>query len=155
MAGALVARVAGPLAVRYPNGTPRHRLCGRLYVGAWLRFGATGFYLGARHAGVSPFEVLNGVGAGFLGAGLWTVASKRRLGRTWKRVHYRMMLTSYAFVAVATVNQVLLQLGVRPSFWVLIPLALTPFLVLPRLHRRMDRAYGFAEAETERPANTA
>lgn len=142
VAFALAALVAGPLAVRFPNGTPRHRRIGRTYVLAWLVFGATGGYLGLLRPGITPFEVLNLLGFGFVVAALHALWRRRRIGRSWKRRHYRYMLISYAFVAVATVNQVLGQAGLAYPLWVFGALALAPFLVLPRVIRRLDAAYG-------------
>lgn len=143
IAFAVVALVAGPLAVRFPNGTPRHRAAGRFYLGAWILFGTTGYYLGALHPGITPFEVLNVLGAGFVLSALYAIWRREQIGRRWKRWHYRSMLTSYAFVAVATVNQVLIRAGFEYSLWVFAALALSPFLVLPRMVRRLDETYGF------------
>ena len=144
VAFAVVALVAGPLAVRFPNGSPRHRKIGRFYLGAWIAFGSTGFYLGTLHRGITPFEVLNVLGAGFVLAALYALWRRKQIGRRWKRLHYRSMLISYAFVAVATVNQVLMRAGLEYPLWVFGALVLVPFLVLPSVVRRLDKTYGFA-----------
>lgn len=138
---ALLALLAGPFAVRLPNGTTRHRAIGKAYVAGWVGFGSTGVYLGALHPGISPFEILNLVGAGFVLAALYPLWRRARLGHRWRRLHYRGMLISYAFVAVATVNQLLRQAGLDYPFWVFIALAFAPFLILPGVLRRLDRIW--------------
>jgi len=114
---------------------------GRLYVAAWLVFGTTGMYLGGIRPGISPFEVLTLVGAGFVGVALYVLWRRRQIGPQWKRHHYRAMLTSYAFVAVATVNQILIHAGLEYPLWVFGLIAIVPFFVLPTVRRRLDRTY--------------
>ncbi len=144
IAAATVALVAGPCAVQYPNGTPIHRRIGRAYVGGWLAFASTGAFLGAQRPGVSPFEVLNALGATFVVLGLLPLWRRERFGRRWRQYHYRAMLISVAFVVVASVNQVLMRLGFEYPWWAFGLLTLSPFLVLPLLRRRLDRRYGFS-----------
>lgn len=139
--GAVAALISGVLAVRFPNGTPRHRGMGKLYVTAWVVFGTTGIYLGAQRPGISPFEVLNVAGALFAGMGIYSIRARKRLGTAWKRLHYRSMLISYAFVAVATLNQILIRLGFEYPLWVFFLIAVLPFPVLIPLRRRLDARY--------------
>jgi uncharacterized membrane protein len=149
IAAAVLALVVGPLAVRFPNGTPRHRGLGRSYVVAWIAFGTTGFYLGAIRPGITPFEVLNVLGAAFVLAALYPIWKRESIGPRWKRQHYRNMLISYAFVAVASINQAVSRAGVEYPLWMFGLIAFTPFLVIPRVIRRLDAAYGFAAREEE------
>lgn len=146
IAAAVGALLAGPLAIRFPNGSPRHRIIGRGYVSSWLIFGTTGLYLGMLHPGISPFEVLTVIGAMFVGYGLYVLWRRRTVGPQWKRTHYRAMLISYAFVAVATTNQVLLHAGLEYSLWVFGLISLLPFAVLPSIRRRLDRVYRVPKA---------
>lgn len=147
---AILAVGAGPLAVRFPNGTPRHRTLGRLYVAAWVVFGTTGLYLGGIRPGISPFEILTVLGAGFVGVALYVLWRRQRIGPSWKRHHYRAMLISYAFVAIATLNQVLIHAGLEYPLWVFGLIALLPFAVLPRIRRRLDQQYA-VPVQTNRP----
>lgn len=141
---AVAGLVLGFAALRFPNGTPRHRRIGRAYLLAWAGIGTSGFILGADSPVISPFEVLTVVGLVTVAVAYGAVLLRRRIGRNWMRYHYSWMTASLAALIVTSVNQTLLQtVGAYPRviFWALV---LSPFLFMPRLHRRLDRQYGFA-----------
>lgn len=138
---ATLALGTGIAAYTFRNNTPRHRRLGIGYIAGWIGFAVTGLILGARDPAISVFEVLTVLGAVFVGLGLGTVKRRDAIGPAWITWHYRWMLTSLAFVVIATINQLLLQAGWRLPLWAFIGLSLTPFLVIPRLVDRLDRRY--------------
>ena len=135
----VVVRAAAPL----PGGAralPRHRALGRVYGCAWLVLGATGAWLGARRPGVSAFELLNAIGLTLVAAGTLVgavPAVRRRLGAGWFRLHVRLMLSSTAFLVVATANQILSHLVGGYPMWVFWLMVAAPAFVLPRIGRRL------------------
>ena len=144
---ALAGLLLGIAALRFPNGTPRHRAIGKGYLLAWGGIGASGFALGADNPAVSPFEVLTVVGLLFVVLAYGAVLLRRRIGRQWLRYHYLWMTTSLAALVVTSLNQTILQLvGPYPP-WLFWALVLSPFLYMPTLHRRLDERYGFAPRE--------
>jgi uncharacterized membrane protein len=141
IATALLAIVGGALALRYPNGSRPHRRAGRAYVGGWLVFAATGLWLGATRSAISPFEILTVMGALCTLMGVISIRRKRALGALWRERHFRWMLRSYAFVIVATVNQLIVQTGLPNPPWLFWSLALSPFLILPPYVARLRARY--------------
>lgn len=143
---AICGLALGLAALRFPNGSPRHRRIGKGYLLCWLGIAITGFALGADTPAISPFEILTAVGLGFVALGYGTLLLRRRIGPRWKRHHYVWMSTSVAALIVTAANQILLQaLGLYPR-WLFWALVLSPFLVLPWLHAKLDRRYGMAPA---------
>ena len=144
VASALAGLVLGAAALRFPNGTPRHRVIGKGYLLAWVGIGASGFALGADSPSLSPFEVLTVVGLLFVALAYGAVLFRRRIGRRWLRYHYLWMTTSLAALVVTAINQTLLQtVGPYPQ-WLFWAIVLSPFAYMPTLHRRLDERYGFA-----------
>ena len=144
VASALAGLVLGAAALRFPNGTPRHRAIGKGYLLAWVGIGASGFALGADSPSLSPFEVLTVVGLLFVALAYGAVLFRRRIGRRWLRYHYLWMTTSLAALVVTAINQTLLQtVGPYPQ-WLFWAIVLSPFAYMPTLHRRLDERYGFA-----------
>ncbi len=148
----VVAGVAGPAlglaALHFPHGVPVHRALGKAYLGAWLVIGATGFALGADTPVVSPFEALTAAGLLCVAPAYGAVLLRRRIGRRWLRRHHTWMPASLAALLVTALNQTILQtVGMYPRR-LFRALVLSPFVVLPTLHRRLDRRYGFASAKT-------
>ena len=138
---AVAALGLGIAALRFPNGTPRHRAIGKAYLLAWLGIGATGFALGADTPAISAFELLTAVGVGCVLVAYAAVRFRRRIGPRWLRWHYVWMTVSLAALVVTAVNQIVLQTwGDYPRwlFWVLV---LSPFVVLPPVHRRLDQRF--------------
>jgi hypothetical protein len=146
IAGALAGLALGMRAVRAPLGSRAHRRAGYGYLAAWVTLASTGFALGADDTSISAFEALTAVGLGFVALAFGAVRFRRRLGARWLRAHVRWMTASYASLAVATVNQLLLQtVGDYPR-WLFWGLVLSPFLVLPRWNRRLEARPGLARA---------
>ena len=141
VAAAVAALVAGPLAVRYPNGSPVHRLWGRVYVVGWVVLAVLGAVIGRERDGVSAFEVMNALGLLFVVASLAAIAGRVRIGPRWKRWHYRAMVVSYGFVMAASATQVLLRAGVGVPGWAFALLVAAPFAVLIPVRRRLDAVY--------------
>lgn len=138
---AVVALVTGVAAFVSRDSTPRHRMLGKAYVGGWIGFATTGLVLGASDPIVSVFEVLTGIGAVCVGLGLCAAWRRKAIGSGWLHQHYQWMITSLAFVVVATVNQLLIQAGWPPPVSVFIGLTLLPFGVIPPIIRGLDHQY--------------
>ena len=149
IAGAVVALVCGMLALIEQNGTAKHRLAGKLYVIGWSVLFLGGVGLGFLRAGISPFDVLNVLGMFFVVRSYSHIVRRARLGRIWLRRHYSDMLTSMAFLVVATTNQILLRsLGELYPWWGVIVLSILPTPVLIFAMRKFDRRYGFAKPKS-------
>ena len=119
---ALVALALGVVALRTQPGSRTHRRAGTGYVAGWLVLALMGALMGHRHANVSPFEILNALGASAVALGYLPVlvpAARRRMagadGRGWLRWHLRFMVGSMPFLVVAGLNQTLPAVGVRYS----------------------------------------
>jgi uncharacterized membrane protein len=141
VASAVVALMTGLLAYRYPNGSPAHRRAGRGYIWAWGLFAPSGLWLGAARPALSPFEIITLLGLCAVIIGVVALRRKRQLGPVWRHHHLRWMIISYAFVVVATVNQLLNQLEVSRPPWLFWLLVFAPFFVLPPLIRRVRHRY--------------
>lgn len=127
VAAALGAFALGVTALRTRPGSLTHRRAGTGYVAGWLVLALMGACMGHRHANVSPFEVLNALGASAVVLGYVPVlvpAARRRFagadGRGWLRWHLRFMVGSMPFLVVAGLNQTLPAVGVRYSMPLLI-----------------------------------
>ena len=125
--GALVALALGAVALRTRPGSPTHRRAGIGYVAGWILLALMGALMGHRHANLSPFEVLNALGASAVALGYLPIlmpAARRRLagadGRGWLRWHLRFMVGSMPFLVVAGLNQTLPAVGVRYSMPLLV-----------------------------------
>ena len=148
---------AGFVAVRTAPGGRTHRRAGLAYVAGWLTLGIAGATLGARHAGISPFEVLNAIGLTLVALGYAPAALpalraplNRHDRRGWLRWHLRCLVASIPFLFVAGLNQLLPLLGARYSMlglWGATALAavLTPIAV-----RRLLRRHGLLVAVAPR-----
>ncbi len=142
---AITALVAGMCAYLFPNGTKTHRRAGRGYLWGWGIFAPTGLWLGAARPDVSAFEILTVLGLCAVLIGAIALRRKRALGPVWRHQHLRWMITSYAFVVVATLNQLLNQLDVSSPPWLFWLLVFAPFLILPPLIRRMRARYPISQ----------
>ncbi len=143
--GALVALVAGFLALRFPNGTPRHRFIGKLYLISWATLAASGVVIGARRPQLSVFEILNILGFASVLIAYGAVLARKKLGRVWLSHHYNWMLTSMAFLCVATVNQVIMRLGITYPLWVFFLMVAAPTPIISWYVRRLDKRYKFKQ----------
>lgn len=143
--GAIGALISGFLALRFPNGTRRHRFMGKIYLVMWVMLFIGGIIIGLGRPGISPFEVINWVSMAFVVRAYVAVLMRKRIGKTWLRTHYNAMLVSFASVVVATLNQLLQRTGVSYPLWVSIVLFASPSFVLPWYVRVLDRRYGFAK----------
>lgn len=139
--GAVGALLTGFFALRFPNGTRRHRQLGKAYVAAWSSLFISGVIIGARHPGISVFDVLNILGFSFVLLGYGLVLFRRRLGHRWLSLHYNCMITSLAFIVVATANQLLPRLGITYPWWSLIILSSLPFFVIPPYIAWLNQRY--------------
>lgn len=146
------ALITGALALTFPNGTPRHRIIGKAYLAAWLVLAPCGLMLGLRRPGISAFEVLTWLGLAQVAYAYGVIFFRKRIGRTWVQKHYSGMVGSMAGLVVATVNQVLPQLGVEYPLWVFLLMAASPFLWVPFVIRWLDRRHGFAPAKRAKGA---
>jgi len=138
---ALTALIAGLSAYLFPNGSKPHRRAGRGYLWGWGIFAPTGLWLGAARPEISAFEILTVLGLCAVLIGVLALRRKRRLGPVWRHHHLRWMIISYAFVVVASLNQLLNQLNVSQPAWLFWLLVVAPFLVLPPLIRRVRARY--------------
>ncbi len=139
----------GWAALRFPNGTPRHRAIGKGYLLAWLGIALTGFALGADTPDLSAFEVLTAIGLGCVLLAYTAIRLRRRLGAKALRWHYVWMTVSLAALGVTAANQIVLQAWGPYPRWVFWGLVLSPFAFLPPFHRVLDGRY--LGASTERP----
>ena len=103
-----------------------------------------GALMGHRHANVSPFEVLNALGATAVALGYLPVlvpAARRRMagadGRGWLRWHLRFMIGSMPFLVVAGLNQTLPAVGVPYSMPLLVTTTALSVLVTNRVARKL------------------
>ncbi len=142
---AVTALVAGMCAYLFPNGTKAHRRAGRGYLWAWGIFAPSGLWLGAARTEISAFELLTLLGLCAVLIGVIALRRKRALGPVWRHHHLRWMIISYAFVVVATLNQLLNQLDVPRLPWLFWLLVFAPFLILPPLIRRVRARYPVSE----------
>lgn len=149
--GACGALVTGFWAFNAPNGTPLHRLLGKLYLLGWVLLAGSGAVIGWGRPGISVFEVLNMLGFGTVCVAYGAVLFRKRIGRMWKRHHYSWMLSSLAFLVIATINQVLPRFGMTYPWWIFLLMVASPSLVIPLYLRRLDRRYGYAK-NTPSPA---
>jgi hypothetical protein len=144
---ACLALAVGIAAIRVRASRRTHRRLGLAYVACWAVIGTTGWVLGARRPGLSVFEVLNLIGVVLVVAG-WSIPAlapvRRRLGAGWRGPHLRLMLGSLAFPVIAGVNQLLggaaRALDVPYPMWAFYLLVAAPFVVLPRVGRRLAAA---------------
>jgi uncharacterized membrane protein len=141
--GACGALLTGFWALNVPNGTPRHRLLGKLYLVMWFLLASAGVAIGWGRPGISVFEILNLLGAVCVAVAYGAVVVRRQLGRMWLHHHYNYMVSSLAFLVIATINQVLPRLGITYPIWVFFLMVASPSLVIPWYIRRLDRRYGF------------
>lgn len=153
--GAVGALTTGTLAFTVQNNALRHRLLGKLYLVSWLMLGSAGVIIGSWHPGITVFEVLNALGLASTVYAYSFVVRRKQLGRTWLRGHYRWMLTSLAFVVVATINQVLPRMGIEYPIWVFYLLVAAPVPLNIVLVRRLDQRYRFTLATKGNSAQTA
>ncbi len=148
--GACGALATGFWALNVPNGTPMHRLLGKLYLLGWALLAGSGVIIGWGRPGMSVFEVLNILGFGTVCVAYSAVLFRKRIGRSWMRRHYSWMLNSLAFLVIATINQMLPRLGVEYPIWVFLLMVASPSLVIPWYVRRLDRRYGFEKVRDSR-----
>lgn len=99
--------------------------------------------------GISPFDILNMIGFSFVFGSYAAIIFRKRIGRSWLRLHYNAMLNSIAFLVIAAINQVLPRVGISYLIWVFYLLCLTSFFILPRYVRRLDQRYN---QQAQRPA---
>lgn len=137
---ASTALIAGFTAVTLQRKAPLHRMAGKVYLLAWLGFAASAYALGARRPEISPFEIITTIGIFFTLRAYWAVLNRKKLGKRWLSLHYDNMLSSLAFVCIATLNQILFRIFDLPqwSFWILVAL---PFFVLPIYAKKLNRLY--------------
>lgn len=140
--GAVLALGTGLAAYRWPNGTTTHRWIGKGYLLGWVTLFSTGIVIS--RAGVSAPDVLNGLGMVSASFAYSVIFFRKRLGRRWLRLHYQWMTQSYAFVCVATLNQIIARLGVNVTVWIFAAEVSLPFFILPYVGRKLDQRYGFA-----------
>ncbi len=137
---ALGAFPLGVVALRTRPGSRTHRRAGTGYVAGWVVLALMGARMGHRHAYVSPFEVLNALGASAVALGYLPVlvpAARRRMagadGRGWLRWHLRFMVGSMPFLVVAGLNQTLPAVGVRYSMPLLVATTALSVIVTNRV----------------------
>lgn len=143
---ALSGLLLGAAALREPNGTTRHRQIGKLYLLAWTGIASTGFALGADTPSISAFEVLTVVGVTFVAGAYAAVRFRRHIGSRWLRLHYTWMTASLAALVVTGLNQLLLLAVPDYPRWLFWTLMISPFVVLPPAHARLDRRFGARRA---------
>lgn len=139
--GVLLALSCGFLAFRYPNGTKVHRLLGRGYILGWLLLTTGGTLLGARHPGISVFEILTWIGAVMTLRALFITCCARRT-KGWRERHYEAMLLSYVFVIQGSLNQILSR--VLPNDMMLpllVLLVVAPFFGIPIAMKRLRQRF--------------
>ncbi len=144
--GAVVALGTGLAAYRWPNGTQTHRWIGKAYLLGWVTLFSTGIIISRQ--GVTAPDVLNGLGMASAAFAYGVIFWRKRLGRRWLRLHYQWMSQSYAFVCVATLNQLIARMGVEITFWIFALEVSLPFLILPYVGKKLDQRYGFAPKPT-------
>lgn len=143
--GACGALIAGFLALNIPNGTSIHRFIGKIYLVMWFLLFSSGVLIGLERPGISIFEVLNILGAGTVIVAYSAVLFRKQLGRIWLRRHYNWMVSSLAFLVIATINQMLPRLGITYPMWAFILMVASPSFIIPLYIRRLDRRYGFSK----------
>jgi hypothetical protein len=131
----------GFAALKFPNGTPRHRAIGKAYLVAWVVIACTGFALGADTPELSAFEILTMLGFGCVAFAYAMVLLRRRIGPRWLRLHYVWMSASVAALVVTSVNQTILQTWGEYPRWMFFALVFSPVLILPVYHRALDRRF--------------
>jgi len=152
VAGAIGALITGFLALKFPNGTPRHRTLGKLYMLCWALLTIGGAIIGSWNAGFSVFELMNLIGFLCVVMAYCMIVFRKRIGHAWRHYHYNWMITSIAFLIVGTINVVLRHtLGGVPMWFfyltVVVAAVATNWYV-----RRVDRQYGYTK---QQPAQSA
>ncbi|WP_110514127.1 DUF2306 domain-containing protein [Herpetosiphon llansteffanensis] len=140
--GALVALGTGLAAYRWQNGTNIHRWIGKGYLLGWVTLFSTGIIISRQ--GITAPDVLNGLGMASASFAYGVIFLRKRLGRRWLRLHYQWMSQSYAFVCVATLNQLIARMGIEINFWIFAAEVSLPFFILPYVGKKLDQRYGFA-----------
>jgi|GEM_PF-1967617 len=160
--GALLALVAGAVALYVKTGSRPHKVAGKVYLLAWALLALSGALLGADDRQLTAFEVLNAISFGFALAAVLAVVLRRRLGQRWLHLHLEWMLSSLAGLWVATANQLLGRLAavleLPYPFWFFLLLCLAPFPLMPRLGAVLARRHGLADhrlTARARPAQRA
>lgn len=143
--GACGALISGFWALNVQHNTRMHRLLGKVYLAMWVLLAGGGTAIGWGNPDITIFEVLNVLGVGTVCIAYGAVLFRRRLGRSWLRIHYNWTVSSLAFLVIATINQVLPRVGIEYPIWVFIIMVASPSLVIPLYVRRLDRRYGFAK----------
>ncbi|WP_034344316.1 DUF2306 domain-containing protein [Deinococcus misasensis] len=143
---ASMALLSGFAAINLQRKAPLHRIAGKVYLLAWLGFAVSGLVIGARRPEVAPTEIITVIGLLVTMRAYWAVLNRKKLGRKWLQLHYSNMLSSLAFVCIATLNQILFRTFDLPSwfFWVLVAL---PFFVLPLYGNALNRRYALKGAQ--------
>lgn len=150
---AFAALACGVVALRARPGSRVHRRAGTAYVAGWGVLALMGALMGHRHATVSPFEVLNALGATAVALGYAPVlvpAVRRALagvdGRGWLRWHLQFMVGSMPFLVVAGLNQGLPAVGLPYSRPLLAATTALSVVVTARVARRLERRHGLGRA---------
>lgn len=151
---AFAAFACGVAALRTRPGSRPHRRAGTAYLVGWGVLALMGALLGHRHRNVSPFEVLNALGATAVALGYAPVlvpAVRRALagadGRGWLRWHLRFMVGSMPFLVVAGLNQGLPAVGVAYSMPLLAATTAVSVVVTGRVARRLLLRHGLIPGE--------
>lgn len=149
VAAAFAALACGVVALRARPGSRVHRRAGTAYVAGWGVLALMGVLMGHRHATVSPFEVLNALGATAVALGYAPVlvpAVRRALagadGRGWLRWHLQFMVGSMPFLVVAGLNQGLPAVGIAYSMRLLAVTTVLSVVVTARVARQLERRHG-------------
>jgi hypothetical protein len=148
-AGALIA---GGLALTFPNGTPRHRLAGKLYLLCWSLLVVGGALIGSWHPGFSIFQVMNLLGFSSVLIAYSAIALRRQIGPAWLHHHFNWMVTSMAFLVVGTSNVVMRHAFGGAPMWLFVLTAIAAAPTTSWYVRKLDRRYGQLR---ERPAGAA
>ncbi|SMB85512.1 DUF2306 domain-containing protein [Deinococcus hopiensis] len=138
--GAVLALVTGGLALVYSNGSPAHRLVGKLYLLGWVLLAGLGYVIDAWTPGLSVFSGFNTLGLFLVGGAFYAVRHRQRIGRNWLRRHMLWMITSWVLAWIAMLVQMLPRFGVPATssvFYLVIqlPATLGAFLMLRLLQR--------------------
>ena len=144
--GALGALITGFLAITLQANTPTHRIVGKWYLAMWMLLFVGGLGIAIHARQFSAFQVLNWLGLGFALRAYYIVLRRKSIGRQWLRKHYVNMLTSLAFVCIASIYFVIRR-TMPELWWTIIPLSIAPQFIIPVYVRKLDQRYGFGKTQ--------
>jgi uncharacterized membrane protein len=150
--GAIGALITGFLALRFPNGTPRHRAIGKLYLLCWSLLTSGGAIIGSWNPGFSVFELLNLLGLLCVLTGYCMIMFRKRIGHAWRHLHYNWMAISVTFLVNGTINVVMRHTLGGVSMWFFYLTIVVAAFATNWYVRQVDQRYGYVK---EQPAQSS